>query len=232
MSNYNDQYPGAYFSLVTKDNYKSEIKRLFDGKDILIFSPELLKQRNYHFNPVDHNGIISERTFFPWNIETAIKQLPQLDKFYHGLKSNYGCELPLGNEVVFHDPVPMKYLLARISKNNEINNNKPYINKVLNRLPKSTVAPDMTKLPFFHNGNFDENKFTGVKAGIYPNKNKKRSSQSFRTVMEKVKNGFKYKTLRDKRYLQNYEALIMYTCKNKNKDDTIKNISIKNVNKQ
>ena len=58
-------FSGTYFSLVTKDNYETETKRLFDtGKDILIFSPELLKQRNYHFNPSDHNGIISEELFF------------------------------------------------------------------------------------------------------------------------------------------------------------------------
>ena len=245
-------FPGAYFSLVTKDNYETETKRLFaSGKDILIFSPDLLKQRNYHFNPSDHNGIISERTFFPWNIEKAIKQLPQLDKFYHGLVSWTAPDKKVGNEVVFHDSVPMKYMLARISKTKEQNNNKSYINKVLNRLPKSTVAPDMTKLPFFNNGNLTDKKFKGFVEGIYPNKNKKISSESFRTVMEKVKNGFDYETLRKKRHLQNFEALMLYTCRknkvNKNKNISnklpkkarspsgstkTKNISIKNVKKQ
>ena len=101
-----DQYPGAYFSLITKDNRLTE--KLFPGTDCLIFSRNLLKQINYHINICDNNGFITEgNTFFPWNLQDAVKKikansilpLDEENVNYHRM-----------NEVVFHDAVPMDYL--------------------------------------------------------------------------------------------------------------------------
>jgi len=61
-----DQFPGVYFSLITKYNLKYE--RLFPAKNCLIFSKKLLEQQNYHINFVDYNGFINEsNTYFSWD---------------------------------------------------------------------------------------------------------------------------------------------------------------------
>jgi len=57
------QFPGVYFSLITKDNINSE--KLFENDTILIFSKKLLEQENYHINITDYNGFINEKnTYF------------------------------------------------------------------------------------------------------------------------------------------------------------------------
>ena len=63
--NTDDQFPGVYFSIITK--YNIDYEKLFPGKYILIFSKNLLYQQNYHINFVDYNGIIAEKnTYYPW----------------------------------------------------------------------------------------------------------------------------------------------------------------------
>jgi hypothetical protein len=83
------QFPGVYFSLVTKQNIH-EIE-LYPGTNCLIFSRRLLEQKNYHLNLRDYNGFITEtNTCYPWNMNDAV--------------------IGPTNEVVFHHPVPLSYL--------------------------------------------------------------------------------------------------------------------------
>ena len=93
------QFPGVYFSLITKDNINSE--RLYAGKYVLIFSYKLLNQKNYHINIHDNNGFITEtNTYYPWNIKDAVDKIASMKK--------------TTNEVVFHDPISMKYCCREI----------------------------------------------------------------------------------------------------------------------
>ena len=134
-----DQHPGCYFSLITKDNRLTE--KLFPGTDCLIFSRNLLKQINYHINICDNNGFITEEnTFFPWNLEEAVKRIKEnaklpLDKE----KVNYHRM----NEVIFHDAVSMDYLCLNMQS------------KVFSTdfLPahsiENEVKPNLLLLPFY-----------------------------------------------------------------------------------
>lgn len=132
--NTDDQFPGVYLSIITKDNINNE--HIYPGgKYILIFSKKLLLQNNYHINITDYNGIISEKnTYFPWN----------LDKFISNSKNS---PTP-SNEVVFHDNIPMKYccnIIGIFLNNSNIKKN--------NFLPKISIeneeTPDMSKNPFY-----------------------------------------------------------------------------------
>uniref|UniRef100_A0A6C0LBW5 Uncharacterized protein n=1 Tax=viral metagenome TaxID=1070528 RepID=A0A6C0LBW5_9ZZZZ len=133
-----DQYPGVYFTLITKDNRLTE--KLFYGKNILIFSRNLLKQFDYHINVSDNNGFITENnTYFPWNLEQAVKKIKENASLpenedevnYHRM-----------NEAVFHDPVPMEYLCMDILNKGG--------NQVLPDYPiENDVKPNMSLLPFY-----------------------------------------------------------------------------------
>lgn len=126
-----DQFPGVYFSIITKNNLKNQI--LYANKNILIFSKKLLEQENYHINIRDYNGFINEKnTYYSWNINKAIRKINS--------KKN------TMNEIIFHDPVPFKYLCLHIIFNN--------INTIINNLlPKCEIynneEPDKTKIPFY-----------------------------------------------------------------------------------
>jgi hypothetical protein len=126
-----NQFPGSYFSLVTKDNI--EYENFYGGKFILIFSKKLLEQKNYHINMKDHNGYISEHnSYFPWNLEDAVEKIAENGK-------------SIGNEVVFHDPIPMKYLCVVINRFTL----SISINDILPRIPIfNEYEPDLTKEPF------------------------------------------------------------------------------------
>jgi hypothetical protein len=105
-----DQYPGVYFSLITSDNFETEV--LFNKKYYLLFSLELLKQKNFHINIKDTNGIISEfNTFFYWQLNEAI------DKINMDSRTNKKTM----NEVVFHDSINMKHLCKVIENTFETN---------------------------------------------------------------------------------------------------------------
>lgn len=126
-----DQFPGSYFSLVTTYNTNEEIGGNYDPNYVLIFSGELLKQKNYHFNIRDYNGFITEKlTFFPWNIDEGKKLLK---------KKDYG----LRNEIVFHDDVSFNYLL-------EIVEFKLFSFKTYEKIvPRPVPQPNLTLLPFY-----------------------------------------------------------------------------------
>jgi hypothetical protein len=136
-----NQYPGVYFSLITKNNLLNET--LYYSKYMLIFSKKLLKQQNYHVNIQDYNGHINEEnTYYPWNLDKAIEAIKS-DKYKRI------------NEVVFHDSIPMKYLCAAIIpyKNSYtiLSNNETLTSNYL--LPNFPIFndedPDMTKMPFY-----------------------------------------------------------------------------------
>ena len=135
--NIDDQFPGVYLSIITKDNIDKEY--IFSGKYIIILSKKLLLQKNYHINLTDYNGIISEKnTYFPWN----------LDKYISKSKKLLLNETRPQNEIVFHDNIDMKYCCGIIGIF------KKQINiKLNNFLPKisieNEIEPDMTKKPFF-----------------------------------------------------------------------------------
>ena len=133
------QYPGVYFTLITKYNLYREI--LYSSKYMLIFSKKLLEQQNYHINLQDYNGHINEEnTYYPWNLDKLIEKIK--DK-----KSNFM------NEVVFHDPVPMKYLCMTIIHHNISWKVKPLNDDIFNiGFPEYQIfndeEPDITKIPF------------------------------------------------------------------------------------
>lgn len=135
VDDFEDQFPGVYLSLITKENIDNI--DLFPGKYILIFSKRLLEQQNYHINLRDHNGYISEaNTYFPWNINKAVTIIGERSK----ITAN------IGNEVVFHDEIPMTYLCAVIINNiTFIEPNKLLPHNSLNNY----IEPDMTKTPFY-----------------------------------------------------------------------------------
>jgi hypothetical protein len=142
----NSQFPGVFFTFITKDNIEKE--ELYHNNTILIFSKKLLEQENYHINLNDYNGFINEKnTFFPWELDKAIKKYKTILK----KDVNY-----VGNEVVFHDPIPMIYLCVVImnkSISNEIKDKNNLTTTMNLLLPKYEIyndqPPDMTKLPFY-----------------------------------------------------------------------------------
>ena len=134
-----NQFPGVYFTLITKHNRMTE--NVYPGKYKMIFSAELLKQFNYHINIQDHNGIISEKnTYFHWELENAIKQINN-NAMIEGVINQ--------NEVVFHDNISMKYL-CRIIKRPDILNLNAFLSF---KLPEekciTSEPPDMSKTPFY-----------------------------------------------------------------------------------
>ena len=133
VEDYEDQFPGVYLTLITKKNIHNV--NLYPGKQILIFSKKLLEQLNWHINLRDYNGYISEHnTYFPWNLTDAISKINKTEN-----KDN------IGNEVVFHDPIPMKYLCLVINNLSKVSNNM-----ILPNIPiENKVEPDMTKKPFY-----------------------------------------------------------------------------------
>jgi hypothetical protein len=134
IDEYEDQFPGVYLTLITKGNIRNI--QLFDpsNKQILIFSKKLLEQINYHINLRDYNGYISKNnTYFPWNLNDVVKKI----------NDNKGN---IGNEVIFHDAIPMDYLCL------VINNLSPVVsnNMILPDIPiENEMDPDMTKEPFY-----------------------------------------------------------------------------------
>ncbi len=143
-----DQFPGVFFTLVTKYNIQTE--HFYGGKNILIFSKELLKQNNYHINLRDNNGNITEHnTFYPWNIDEAVKKIKIL--------STSKAISDKMNEVVFHDNIDMKYCCAHIEKPTFQGEEEviQFIKKggIKQLLPKKSMKtsepPDMSKLPFY-----------------------------------------------------------------------------------
>jgi hypothetical protein len=138
------QYPGVYLSIVTKYNIDTE--HYFYGKYKLLFSKELIKQQNYHINISDHNGIISENnTYLSDNAENALNKINENAIKYKNrlnletIDNSSEINIDNSNEIVFHDPIPMKYL-CKIVYDDEPLPRYPLINNVL---------PDLSLRPFY-----------------------------------------------------------------------------------
>jgi hypothetical protein len=168
------QFPGVFFSLITKYNKDNEF--LYPGKNILIFSPKLLLQTNWHANLRDKQGFISENnTFYPWNFTellTKIKEQPD-------------NEILLMNEIVFHDPISMKYLCRNI-KRPTIDQQIAKIKKGIsgnyylpNKRIQNSQPPHLTHEPFYC---FP---FEDIYDGVKEN-NWKPSSKKFYNMMYKM----------------------------------------------
>jgi hypothetical protein len=85
VEDYEDQFPGVYLTLITKENIHNV--DLYPGKQILIFSNKILEQLNWHINLRDYNGYISEHnTYFPWNLNDAVIKINKNGK-WSGYKS-------------------------------------------------------------------------------------------------------------------------------------------------
>ena len=139
LENAEEQFPGVFFSLITKNNIHNE--PLYSNDNILIFSKKLLEQKNYHINIRDYNGWINEtNTFFSWQLDKAVNIINNIDN-------------DIGNEVVFHDPISIKYLVSYIKSGS----NKDLPNEINSiNIPE----PDMTKIPFYCIPY--ENNYTGI----------------------------------------------------------------------
>jgi len=139
LENAEHQFPGVFFSLITKNNIHTE--PLYSNDNILIFSKKLLEQKNYHINIRDYNGWINEtNTFFSWELDKAVNIINNIDN-------------EIGNEVVFHDTISMKYLISYIKSGS----NKDLPNEINSiNIPEA----DMTKIPFYCIPY--ENNYTGI----------------------------------------------------------------------
>lgn len=165
-----DQFPGVYFSLITKSNQETEYIYP-EGKNILIFSPELLHQHNWHGNVEDKQGFISEHnTYYPWNLTEFVDKIKKQD------------ETTTMNEIVFHDPVSMKYL-CRVIKRPTIEQKIKkgmFGNSYLpNKRIKNDYPPDLSLNPFYCFPFEDD--FTGIKSNGW-----KPSSKRFYNMMYKM----------------------------------------------
>ena len=128
IENAEHQFPGVFFSLITKYNIHTE--PLYSYDNILIFSKKLLEQKNYHINIRDYNGWINEtNTYFSWELDKAVNIINNIEN-------------EIGNEVVFHDSISMKYLVSYIKSGS--NEKLPFNIDSIN-IPE----PDMTKIPFY-----------------------------------------------------------------------------------
>jgi len=152
-----EQFPGVFFTLITKQNRHRE--PLYEDDNVLIFSKKLLLQHNFHININDYNGFINEKnTYFSWQLDDAVKKIAEMpvnEKLY------------VGNEVVFHDPIPIKYLCLYIQKYNiskELTPKTLFTKETSLFLPNNEIyndeEPDMTKIPFYCIPN--ENNYTGI----------------------------------------------------------------------
>ena len=123
------QYPGVFFSLITLENIETEV--LFHKKYFLLFSIELLKQKNFHINIQDMNGIINENnTFFYWQLDEALERI-SID-----VRQNKKTT----NEVVFHDSISMQHL-CKIIENDFIRDSLPKVKLSNNAKIDNEVLP-------------------------------------------------------------------------------------------
>jgi len=206
------QFPGVYFTLITKDNLKTE--SLYGYNHILVFSKKLLEQENYHINIRDYNGFINEKnTYYPWTLNKAVKKIKQITK-----KTKYY----MGNEVIFHDPIPMKYLcMVIINKSVTYHISDKYgVNLGTILLPHYEIyndeLPDKTKIPFFC-APYEQN-YTGIdafklssdkfykKMAILCNVDKNKSKKEI--IEEIKKKSLMFYNNREKQKLKDFKLLI------------------------
>ena len=140
-----DQFPGLYTTLRTDTNRKLE--RLYPAEVRLYLNPILLKQQNWHFNLYDQNGVISENTYFPWNLDIILPYLKETIDFSVKNKGEY-----TGNELIFHDNIPFDYVIKIEIQQGYLDKDGLYQKKekqIINLNENLNKLPDMTLLPFY-----------------------------------------------------------------------------------
>jgi len=147
-----DQFPGVFFSLITSENIETEV--LFAKKYNLLFSLDLLKQRNFHINIRDMNGIINENnTFFYWQVNEALQKISEDVEVKKKLTNTINNRTM--NEVVFHDSIDMRHLCKVVTNNMDGN--------VKHKLPREQLYSNFdintTLLPFYCY--YNEHLYTG-----------------------------------------------------------------------
>ncbi len=105
------EFPGIFMHLVTF-SMEEMIERYKDYENTvgMLFPLELLLQKNWHFKISDKNGLIDYDTFFYDNIEN-IPSRKEIQEYYHSINQHY-----VGNEVVFHDGIPLSNCLHIFNK--------------------------------------------------------------------------------------------------------------------
>ena len=103
-----DQFPGVYLSLLmTSTPYKI----LFSQIALIIPMNLLYEQKNWHYNVIDKNGIITYDTYFHNNLQ----EIPEGNKVIEHCKPR--CP---GSEVVFHDALPISLIKYVVCKNKDV----------------------------------------------------------------------------------------------------------------
>jgi len=124
------QFPGVFFSLITKFNYNKE--NFYPNKYYYYFPIDLLNLNNYHFNIIDYNGGLSQfNTYYPFNLQEGLEVLFKNDNYM--------------NEIVFHDNIKMKYCLDFFINNNEFPKKQLRMN----------IEPNILYIPFYAFSNED-----------------------------------------------------------------------------
>lgn len=175
-----DQFPGVYTTLRTEINKNNE--RLYPASVRLYLNPILLKQKNWHFNLYDQNGVINENTYFPWNINDILPYLDKTIDFSKKEKGDYN-----GNELIFHDNIPFNYIIKIEIYENDINEQGIYqknkIKETIN-LNNLNILPNLSLLPFYIYY-LGDNRF-GSNNIFFPFKNKKKSSFNFFKIVASI----------------------------------------------
>ena len=215
LTDSDEQFPGVFFTLITKQNRHRE--PLYEDDNVLIFSKKLLLQHNFHININDYNGFINEKnTYLSWQLDAAVKKIAEMpvnEKLY------------VGNEVVFHDPIPMKYLCLYIQKYNiskELTPKTLFTKETSLFLPNNEIyndeEPDMTKIPFYCIPN--ENNYTGTGKNSISSRNfyekmaemcniKVSKTDSIDDIINKIKENIDY--LYNKREILNIDIFKKFT---------------------
>ena len=240
-SDYNDEFPGIFLNFITKDHLNKqniELNKFMSGIT-LIFSNNLLNQKNYHINLVDNNGFISENTFFPNNIN----EMPKFIDFYNYYIKNHKTNYYPGNEIVFHDNIDISNLCEIwISEMTLELYGKDYFTKLKNKLPKKyknflKIKNLYDNIKCTNNGLLDTNSLPFLlcfnsekyKNYFYPYKTKKYLPKKFFKNIAKIANIDEETII--KLELTNPTNLYNYLVKNKlysfyNQNRDLQNLSI------
>lgn len=107
------EFPGVCATLVTQNTVAHAPPTLYPGDYILLLSGALLCQHNWHLNINDDCGHMSDRnTVFPWQLERFLRR-DGLRAAAARLRDDF-----IGNEVVFHDPLPWSQVVRVLDRHN------------------------------------------------------------------------------------------------------------------
>lgn len=143
------EFPGVCTTLVTKDNLAWVYKEMYPGDIVLFLSVRLLQQHNWHFNKDDNWGCLNEDTVWPWQFDAHMQQRGVLQTALN-IDS-------VGNEVVFHDPIPYRFVL-RVLSTRVRPTSWPRTRLVAD--DASTDEPELTLLPFYCHFNWKNHPYS------------------------------------------------------------------------